>query len=79
MRKPLPSDSLPFAVNLWDEEERSISAVVARASSLQVARAAFDAAVAAMPNRMVTLHGPGALDVQAPTNAAWGCEHVQVH
>jgi len=28
---------------------------------------------------MVTLLGPGALEVRAPTNAAWGCEIVQLH
>ncbi len=80
MRKPVrTTQNLSYTVNLWSEDERSICEVLAKASSLSIARAAFEAAIAHFPDRMLTLLGPGALDVQAPTNAAWGCERVQVH
>jgi hypothetical protein len=79
MRKPMRTERLLFTVNLWDEDESGITQVLAMTSSLALARAVFDIAVQDYPDRMVTLLGPGALEVRAPSNAAWGCETVQLH
>lgn len=61
------ADDLPFTVELWAEDELSIAGELARAASLSIARAAFDTAAVSYPNRMITLRGPGANEIHAPS------------
>ena len=56
----------PFMVELWSEDRQSIVERVARAATLTIGRAAFDAAAITYPDRMVTLSGPGCLEIHAP-------------
>jgi hypothetical protein len=53
------TEQLPFTIDLWADDELSIVEVLARASSLSLARVAFDAAAVIYPRRMLTLRGPG--------------------
>ncbi len=57
---------LTFTVDLWSEDRQSIAERVAIAATLTIGRAAFDAAAITYPDRMVTLTGPGCLEVHAP-------------
>ena len=50
-----PSDELTFAVEVWSLDGQRIDEVMARASHVMVARAAFDAAVRERPGRQVLL------------------------
>lgn len=55
-------DACPFSVNLWAEDELSIERVLATASSISIARAAFDVASLSYPDRTISLMGPGCLE-----------------
>jgi hypothetical protein len=61
------TDALPFTIDLWAGDELSIVEEVARASSLTIARVAFDAAAVVYPRRMLTLRGPGVCETHAGT------------
>ena len=46
---------LPFRVELWDEDKRSVERVVARARSATLAQAVFNAACEQYPGRYLSL------------------------
>jgi hypothetical protein len=54
-----PSEELPYRVELWDAADHdSVERVLARAFSVQLARAIFKAALNEHPGRRITLrHG----------------------
>jgi hypothetical protein len=53
--RPLGPDDFHFRVDLWDDKDRSIKKVIAFVSDLEVARAAYEAAVKAKPGKRITL------------------------
>jgi hypothetical protein len=61
------TEALPFTIDLWADDELSIVEELARASSLSIARVAFDAAAVIYPRRMLTLRGPGVCETHGGT------------
>jgi hypothetical protein len=51
----LSPDDFHFRIDLWDDKDRTIEKVIAFVSDLDVARAAYTAAVAAKPGKRITL------------------------
>lgn len=64
------TEALPFTIDLWADDELSIVEELARASSLSIARVAFDAAAVIYPRRMLTLRGPGVCETHGATPCA---------
>jgi hypothetical protein len=63
----LSPDDFHFRIDLWDDE-RLIEQVIAFVSDLEVARAAYAAAVKAKPGKPITLrHRARVLDRSFPT------------
>ncbi len=63
-------EHLPYSVNLWSEDELSIVEVLATASSRALADAAYEAACQAIPDRAISLLGPGVCQTRkAPARA----------
>ena len=51
-------DELPYFIELWNEAASQLQRILARASTISLARAIFKAAIAEHPNRRITLrHG----------------------
>ena len=48
-------DDFHFRIDLWDDADKRIEQVIAFVSDLEVARAAFTAAVKAKPGKRITL------------------------
>jgi len=48
-------EDLPYAVELWDQQNASVERVIARASSNQLGRAIFGSARKEFPDRRITL------------------------
>ena len=53
--RPLGPDDFNYRVDLWDDADRRIDQVIAFVSDLEVARAAYEAAVKAKPGKRITL------------------------
>jgi hypothetical protein len=53
--RPLGADDFHFRIDLWDDQDRLIEQVIAFVSDLEVARAAYEAAVKAKPGKRITL------------------------
>jgi hypothetical protein len=52
-------EDLPYAVELWDQQNANVERAIARASSGQLARAIFDSARKEFPERRITVRrGP---------------------
>ena len=51
----LSPDDFHFRIDLWDDADRTIEQVIAFVSDLQVARAAYEAAVKAKRGKRITL------------------------
>ena len=51
----LSPDDFHFRIDLWDDHDRLIEQVIAFVSDLQVARAAYEAAVKTKPGKRITL------------------------
>ncbi len=51
----LSPDDFHYRIDLWDDEDRLIEQVIAFVSDLDVARAAYAAAVKAKPGKRITL------------------------
>jgi hypothetical protein len=49
------NDELPFCVELWGVEAGTVDRVLARALSMQLARAIYTAALSEFPQRRITL------------------------
>jgi hypothetical protein len=58
------TETLPFSVSLWSEDDLRIDAVLASTATLSTGRAAFDTAALGYPDRKVTLIGPGTLETR---------------
>jgi hypothetical protein len=53
-----PSENLPYAIELWSEDGSEMERILARASSVSLARAIFDAATKENASRHICLrHG----------------------
>ena len=52
---PNAEHDLPFRIEVWDERDSHVEALVALVGDHAVARAAFDEAVRRRPGRIVTL------------------------
>jgi hypothetical protein len=52
--RPLLPDDFNYRVDLWDDADRRIDQVIAFVSDLEVARAAYEAAVKAKPGKRIT-------------------------
>jgi hypothetical protein len=51
----LSPDDFHFRIDLWDDADRTIEQVIVFVSDLEVARAAYAAAVQAKPGKRITL------------------------
>jgi hypothetical protein len=51
----IAKEDLPFCVELWQADEDKVERVLARALSVQLARAIFTAALTEFPQRRITL------------------------
>jgi hypothetical protein len=57
-----PPEELPYLIELWHAERRDdVELLLARASSAELARAIFKAAVSEHPERRVTLRRDGSI------------------
>ena len=64
----LSSDDFHFRIDLWDDADKRIEQVIAFVSDLEVARAAYAAAVQAKPGKRITLRQRArVLDSSFPT------------
>ena len=58
------SEQLPYIVDLWAEDELTVSCL-AKAAERTIALMAFDAAAVSYPQRVVTVRGPGLNETRA--------------
>jgi hypothetical protein len=59
------SEQLPYVVDLWAEDELTVSCL-AKAAERTIALMAFDAAAVSYPQRVVTVRGPGLNETYQP-------------
>lgn len=52
---PEPGEDLPYKVELWDEQKRSVEQVLAVTASSSIGYAAYYAATREFPDRFITL------------------------
>ncbi len=53
--RPVPSEKLPYRIELWHSSARTVERVLARATNAPLARAIFKAAQTENPGRRITL------------------------
>ena len=70
------SEQLPYVVDLWAEDELTVSCL-ARVAERSIALMAFDAAAVSYPQRVVTVRGPGLNETHQPLETVvphgWPC------
>jgi hypothetical protein len=59
------SEQLPYIIDLWAEDELTVSCL-AKAAERSIALMAFDAAAVSYPQRVVTVRGPGLNETHQP-------------
>lgn len=67
-----------YTVYLWSADELRIEEELACATQLPIGLAALDAAAARYPDRLITLRGPGALELRTTGQQADVSECLQV-